>query len=397
MAVQSPKVDKSAELIEAARALAPRIAAAGDEIERERRIPQPLVDAMVDAGLFRMLVPASLGGPESDLVTFGEVIAIVAAADGSTAWCIGQGAGSAQVTGGLNREASKAIFGDPKTIMAWGPGAGTAIAVDGGYLVSGRWPFASGGHHATWMGGTARIVDEVGTARLRADGSPEVRRMLFPASTVEFFDAWDVSGLRGTGSDTYAVSDLFVPAAFSLPAAATGLPMPDQRLEPGKLYAFPLAYIYAVAFTFVALGIARGALNAFAELAATKRARGAEGLLRDDPVVQSQIARAEAGVRAGRALLREAIDEAWLAAGPEDQIPLESRAGLRLASTHAIHSAVAAVDVVYHLAGATAIFTGSGFERRFRDVHAVTQQGQGSQGHFTTVGRYLLAGDSAGL
>jgi indole-3-acetate monooxygenase len=387
----------AAELIKAAKALVPRIAAAGDAIDRDRRLPQPLVDAMVEAGLFRMLVPASLGGPEVDLITFGEVIEIVAAADGSTAWCLGQGAGSAQVTGGLNREAAEAIFGDPATVMAWGPGAGTAVAVDDGYRVTGKWPFASGGHHATWMGGTARIVDEAGTPRLRPDGSSEVRRMLFPASSVEFFDVWDVSGLRGTGSDTYALKDLFVPAAFSLPAAATGLPMPDQRLEPGEVYAFPLAYIYAVAFTSVALGIARGALDAFVELAATKRARGAEGLLCDDPVVQSQVARAEASVRAGRALLREAIDHAWIAAGPEEQIPLESRALLRLASTNAIHSAVAAVDSVYHLAGASAIFAVNGFERRFRDVHAVTQQGQGSQGHFTTVGRYLLAGNSAGL
>jgi alkylation response protein AidB-like acyl-CoA dehydrogenase len=152
-----------------------------------------------------------------------------------------------------------------------------------------------------------------------------------------------------------------------------------------------------VAFSSVALGIARGALDAFVELAATKRARGAEGLLRDDAVVQSQIARAEAGVRSARALLREAIAQAWKAAGPEEQIPVEARAALRLAGTHAIHAAAAAVDTVYHAAGATAIFANNAFERRFRDVHAVTQQGQGSQWHFTTVGRYLLGGEPAGL
>jgi alkylation response protein AidB-like acyl-CoA dehydrogenase len=385
------------ELIASARALAPRIAAEGDAIERERRLPQALVDLMVEAGLFRMLVPASLGGPETDLCTFSEVIEIIAAADGSTAWCLGQGAGSAQIAGGLNREASEVIFGDPRTIVAWGPGAGTATLVDGGYRVTGKWPFASGCHHATWMGGTARILNEDGTPRLRLDGSPEVRRMLIPASAPEFFDVWDVSGLRGTGSDTYAVNDLFVPAAFSIPAAITGLPLPDQRYETGALYAFPLGYIYAVAFSSVALGIARGALDAFAELASTKRARGAEGLLREDAVVQSQVARAEAGVRSARALLREAIADTPEAAGPEEQIPVAARAALRLASTHAIHAAAGAVDVVYHAAGATAIFASSGFERRFRDVHAVTQQGQGSQGHFTAVGRYLLGVEATGL
>jgi len=348
---------------------------------------------MVDAGLFRMLVPASLGGAETDLITFAEVIELIAAADGSTAWCLGQGGGSAQIAAGIERETARAIFGDGTAIIAWGPGAGTAAAVDGGYRITGKWPFASGCHHATWMGGTARIINTDGSPRLRWDGAPEVRRMLFQASVPKFFDVWDVSGLRGTGSDTYSVEDLFVSEAYSLPALLSGLPRPDLRHEPGPLYAFPLVLIYAIAFASVALGIARGALDAFVELAGAKTARGAPGLLRDDGVIQSQVARSEAGTRSARAFLHAAIHDAWAAAGPETQIPIECRVPIRLASTHAIHAAAQAVDTVYHAAGATAIFAGNPFERRFRDVHAVTQQGQGSQAHFKTVGQYLLGLD----
>jgi len=185
MAIRDIEAEPAAQLIEAARGLAPRIAGAGDEIEKDRRLPQWLVDAMVRAGLFRMLVPASLGGAEVDPITFSEVIEVIAEVDGSTAWCLGQGGGSAHIAGSIERETAQAIFGDGTAIIAWGPGAGSAAAVDGGYRITGKWPFASGCHHATWMGGTARIVNGDGSPRLRADGTPEVRRMLFPASAPE--------------------------------------------------------------------------------------------------------------------------------------------------------------------------------------------------------------------
>jgi len=140
----------------------------------------------------------------------------------------------------------------------------------------------------------------------------------------------------------------------------------------------------------VALGIARGALDAFAELAGAKTRRGAEAPVREDPIVQSAVAHAEAGVRSGRAFLHEAVRDAWMDAGPVDAIPIKRRVVLRLAATHAIHGAAAAVDAVYQAAGATAIFTSYPFERRFRDVHAVTQQGQGHQSHFREAGQFFL-------
>jgi alkylation response protein AidB-like acyl-CoA dehydrogenase len=393
MMADDVRTQAESELMAAARRLAPQIAAAADEIERQGRLPQPIVDALLDAGLFRMLVPQSLGGLEVHLTSFVAAIEIIAQADASTAWCLAQGAGGGQIAAGLDRRVAAAIFGDGRTIVAWGPGAGTAVAVEGGYRINGSWPFASGCRHANWMGGTARIISADGSPRLGPDGSPEVRRMLFPSAAVTIVDVWHVSGLKGTGSDTYSVEELFVDRAYTLPAALSGLPIPDIRYDVGKLYSFPLVYIYAVGFASVALGIARGALDAFVDLAGAKTPRSASGLLRDDAVIQSEVARSEAAVRAARAYLRQAIEEAWDAAQPDSLISIERRAQLRLAATHAIHAAAQAVDVIYQCAGATAIFTANPFERRFRDIHTVTQQAQASGAHFKTAGQYFLGAE----
>lgn len=393
----------AAALLTAARALLAEIGAAGAEIDRNRCLPSELVRKIVEAGLFRMLVPAELEGAETDLATFAQVIELLATADASTAWCVCQGAGSVLLGAHMDRQGAAEIFGDPETIVARGPGSGTAAAVDGGYRVTGRWSFASGCRHATWLSGVAAVTDAAGHApgdwhsRERVPGrhaaaSPVMLTVFVPAQQAEIIDSWDVSGLRGTGSDTFAVADVFVPARHTL-----GIPHPQagtRRWAAGPLYAFSPNSAYASGFASVALGLARATLDAFAELAGGKTQRGARSVLREQPVVQSQVARAEATVRSARAFLHQQIGAAWDAAchlppgsGP---VPLEARALLRLAATHAIHAGAQAVDTAYQAAGATAIFAGNPFERRFRDVHAVTQQIQGSPLHFETVGRFLL-------
>ncbi|HEV8633693.1 MAG TPA: acyl-CoA dehydrogenase family protein [Chloroflexota bacterium] len=366
-----------AALIAAAQALVPRLAAAGDEIERTRRLPDWLVEAMRAAGLFRMLVPDRLGGAEAHLATFAASVEALAVVDGSTAWCLSQGAGSVFVVANqLAPDAAAELVGDPACVVAWGPGAtGVARPVAGGHRVAGRWSFASGCHHATWLGGAA--VPSGATAEA-------ARVFLFPAGCARILDTWHVSGLRGTGSDTYEVEDVFVPEGRSFSVRR------DARHHPGPLYAFPPELVYGVGFASVALGIARGALDAFVGLAAGKTPRNTRDVLRESAVVQAQHARAEAAVRSARAFLREAIGSAWTAAAESPSLPLERRAILRLAVVHAIHAAAAATDSAYQAAGATAIFESNPFERRFRDVHAVTQQIQARPAHFETVGRFLL-------
>lgn len=375
--------NESAALLQSARQLAPQVAAAAEQVEEQRRLPESLIEALSRARLFQMLVPASLGGVETDLATFARVIEVIAAADASTAWCVCQAAGSSLVVAHMDREAAQSIFGDPRSVVARGPGTGTVIAADGGYRLTGSWSFASGCHHATWLEGSGTLVDREGTPRRRADGAPEGRTLLFPASEALITDVWNVSGLRGTGSDSFSVTDLFIPDAHAVAWW-------EPRTEGGPLYAFSFNLVFACGFASVALGIARGALDALIELAAAKTPRGAAGALRENAVVQSQVAHAEATLRSARAFLYEAIGEAWALACSSGTIPMQERVLLRLAATHAIHASAEVVDIAYHAAGATAIFSANPFERRFRDVHAVTQQIQGSQIHFETAGRFLL-------
>src|SRR5687768_2953372 len=155
---------------------------------------------MVEAGLFRVALPRSVGGAEVDLLTLLSLAEALGRADGSTGWCFVQGTlSAAQVVGFLAPETAEEIFGGAgQTILANGTGpGGTAVAVPGGYRLSGRWLFASGCTHATWYKGLARVVGEDGEAVLRSDGTAEQRTMLFPASPEHLEDNWQVSGLRG--------------------------------------------------------------------------------------------------------------------------------------------------------------------------------------------------------
>jgi alkylation response protein AidB-like acyl-CoA dehydrogenase len=370
----------------AARELAPRIAAAGDQIERERRLPAELVAAMAEAGIFRMLVPRSLGGGEVDVATFSRVVETIGAADGSTAWCVSQGSVSATVAAFLAPGVARELFGKPTAIMAQGVAHGPrAMVAPGGFQVSGEWSFGSGCRHATWLNAGSPVYEADGAPRRGPGGGQETRVMLFPADQAEIRDTWQVSGLRGTGSDTYAVRDLFIPEARTVSYAREA-----QRREPGPLYTFSTGLLFATGFASVALGIARGALDAFEALANEKQPRAHATLMRENPLEQARVAQAEAALRSARAFLDEAIGAAWETASRGDQASTEQKVLLRLAATSAIRRAGEVTDAAYHAAGATAVFESNRFERRFRDANAVTQQFQGSEVHFPAMGRHFL-------
>src|SRR4030088_3001633 len=196
--------------------IAPALAAAAQEIDRRRELPEAIVEALIGRGLFRLLLPHSLDGAELLPAQYIPIIEAIAQIDASTAGCLNQNSGCSMTAALLAPEIAREIFGGPHGILAWGPGPGEARIAPGGYRVTARRALPSGSQHARWLGCHVPIVEADGTPRLRSDGTPVVRTMLFPKSRTEFTDIWHTIGLRGTASNQYAVTDLFVPEAYSV-------------------------------------------------------------------------------------------------------------------------------------------------------------------------------------
>lgn len=371
--------------IERARALAPLIESESANIEKERRVTDKVQSALQEAGLFHMLVPRSIGGGQADPWSFNQVLEEIAAADASTAWCLGQGIGCTMAAGFLDQKVAAEIFA-PGGVLAWGPPSGAkAIAVDGGYRVSGRWHFASGSPNATWFGGHSVVCEADGTPRKGPDGKPVMRTMLFPASKTTIHKVWDVIGLRGTGSDDYEVKDLFVPEAYTTWRDS----QPDRR-ESGPTWNVPLLTMYGMGFSGIALGLARATLKAFMDLAQTKVSSGMSAPLADNAVIQAEVAKATGKLESSRAFLRQMIGAFWEHAQHGREIPLDVRAKLRVAITFGMNQCKEVVDFAYQASGTNAIFEKNPFERRFRDIHTVTQQGQAHESNYQFSGQALF-------
>jgi indole-3-acetate monooxygenase len=373
--------------IERARALAPLIAREADEIERTRRLTQPVVSALIENGLYRVLLPQSFGGSEAPPEIFMQMLEEVAKADASTAWCLGQCSVCAMIAAYLDADVAREIFDLPSGILAWGAIAGEAHVVPGGYRATGRWDFASGSRQASWLGAHVQIVEADGSRRRKPDGAPEVRTILFPLASATMYDVWDVIGLKGTGSDSYSVENLFVPEKFTAlrdePAAVH---------ETGPLYRLTTNIVFALGFAALSLGVARATLDAAVELARGKASTGIKPM-RENNVVQGAIGRIEANLRAARAYLYATTGEVWRDLAASGGYTEDHRAALRLASTWTIRQSASVVDAAYQMAGATAVFSTNKFERRFRDMHAIAQQIQARETHYEDVGRAILATD----
>ena len=383
----SVRADDAEGLAERVRRLAPILEAGAAQAETERRLTAEMQDALLRAGLFRLLLPRPYDGLELDLPTFFETIEAVAKVDASAAWCLCQANGCAMTAAYLEPEIAQKIWGDdPNAVLAWGPGPRCQAVADGeGYRLTGRWAFVSGGRHATWLGGHANIVEPDGTPRRNADGSPHVRTLLFPAGEAIWHEVWDVIGLRGTGSDAFEMTEHFVAHDHSVERDTAA-----ERRHEAPLYQFPAMSAYATGFSATALGISRAILDSFLELAGDKTPRMARSRLRDNGMVQWELGHAEARLRAARAFVRDEVEDIWAAVAASGELSIAQRMRIRLATTFAIHEAKEVADTAYDLAGATAVFTKNAFERRFRDIHTVAQQLQGRKTHFQTVGAFLL-------
>lgn len=369
-----------------AQGLGPVLERAGAENEQTRRLSPEVVRALIEGGFYRMLQPRFLGGAELPLADFMAVIEELAKADASATWCVGQCGTCAMAAAYLDRDTAREVFGPDDGILAWGPPAPSeARIVDGGYRVSGKWNFASGGHQATWLGAQSFVVDRDGAPVRRENGAPVIRTMLVPRKDVRMDDAWNVMGLKGTGSDSYAVEDVFVPERFSL-----GRDEAADRREDGVLYKFSTSNVYSFVFAALALGIARRMLDDALAVATEKQPYGTKHPMRENNVVQAQIGRAEGGWRAAHGYLYATARDLWRAMEDQATLSLDQRIELRLSSVWSIQQAASIADTVFHMIGSTAIFETAPFERRFRDIHTVTQQLQGRQSHFESVGQVLL-------
>jgi indole-3-acetate monooxygenase len=379
----------SADLVERARSLKSLIAREADEIERTRRLTPAVVTALIDNGLYRALLPKTLGGAEAPLETFMQMLGEIAQADASTAWCLGQCTVCAMVAAYLDDDAAREIFAKADGILAWGSIGGDVQAVPGGYRASGRWEFASGVRQASWLGAHVQIVEADGTRRRHANGAPVVRTILFPVASATLHDVWNVIGLKGTGTDSYSVESLFIPDKFAAPRDE-----PEGRRQGGALYRLPTSNVYGLGFGAVSLGVARATLDAAIALARDKTSFGLKPM-RDNTAVQAAIGRAEANYRAAHAYLYTTARDIWHHVTSTDrELDAVQATSLRLASTWTIHQAASVVDAAYHMSGSTAVFSTGGFERRFRDMHAIAQQLQARDTHYEAAGLAMLSAKS---
>ena len=374
----------SPEPVSEAQALAAIAAELAAEGEKERRLAPRLVEGIVEAGLFRLCVPASLGGLESPAGTLVEAVEELARGDGAAGWCLAINATSGLLAGYLEEEPARLIFGDTRSVAGgvFAP-RGRATATQDGFRVTGRWPFASGCRHCDWLMGGC-VVEEGDDVRRLPNGMPDVRLMLAPAREVIVHDTWRVAGLRATGSHDIEFAALRIPAGHGVSVFT------DRPTAPGPLYAFPLFGLLAIAIAGVGLGIGRGALDDLVALAAAKTPTGSTRTLAQRSTAQAETARAEASLRSARAFLHEAIGEAWGEAATTGAVSVQQRGALRLAATHATTTGAAVAETAFRLGGASAIYDESPLQRRFRDAQVATQHMLVGPATWELTGRLLL-------
>lgn len=342
------------------------------EIEELRRLPTDLVAALAATGVFKLWVPAVYGGGEAHLTDGLAAIEQVGYHDGSTGWCVMIATTTGLCAGFLPAEHAAAIYGPPDAVTGgFANPAGTGRHVEGGLRVDGRWSWGSGTDHCTAICGGIRVAD---SATLRAPVA------FFDVADVELLDTWHVAGLRGTASGDYAVHDAFVPEGRWVDFTVAQ-PQVDH-----PLYRVPFLGALAIGVAAVTLGLARRAIDELVGLA-EKVPSGSSRTLAERPVVQADVARADAAVRGARAFLHEAAEECWDAARERPAVDDAHKYLLRLAATDAVARCAAAVDLCYHAGGGASIFTGHPLQRVFRDTHVATQHGMVAPRTYEALGR----------
>ena len=372
------------EVVIQAAALQPMLRDRAREFEEARQLPPDVAQALARTGVYRVLIPADLGGLETSPRIFAEAIEALAIGDASAGWCGMIGATAALNAAYMPREAALEVFGDP-SVIAGGVFApmGKARPEPGGYRVSGRWRWGSGSPNCDWLSGGCLVMEADGPRRL-PNGAPDPRMMIFPAGEARLIDTWHVAGLKGTGSGDFEVSEIFVPEARSVSLVS------DRPRAEGALYAFPAFGLLALGVAAVSMGAGRGALDAIRALALKKSPQGSAKTLAERQTTQRELAEMEAAFRASRVYLFDEIDRTWAVAQAEGAIPQARRADLRLACTHMTRTAAEVARRAYDLGGGAALFLDNEIQRRFRDAHGATQHIVTAPATLELAGRVIL-------
>lgn len=365
-------------------ALAPSFAARAAETEAARRLPPDIARSLAQAGVFRLLVPESIGGIEAPPHLVFDVFETLAEADAAVGWCAGIGATSGLPAAYLPEAEARTIYGDPLAITGgvYAP-TGRAVKEADGYRLNGRWKWASGSQNCGWLMGGALLMEN-GKPIMDAQGVPEMLMLFFPAASAVLHDTWHVSGLCGTGSLDIEVRDLLIPFGRAVSLSA------DKPVRGGATYAFPAFGLLSLTIAAVALGIAKGALGDVRLLAGARVPTGSRRPMAERPAVQAAFAEATAKLSAARSFFRSEVTRAEAAAEGDGTLDTELRASLRLAATYATRTAAQVVDACYDLGGGSSVFNESPLQRRFRDVHAATQHMMIAPQTYELAGRVLF-------
>jgi alkylation response protein AidB-like acyl-CoA dehydrogenase len=376
------------DVLDAVRKLAPEIAERADEIDEKRTIPADLIKRLTDAGAFRIFTPRLYGGEELDPISAFRVIEEVAKADGSTGWTVMIAADFGPVFTLFPRETLDELYADGPDVFARGALApkGVAVAVDGGYIVQGRWPLASGSYDHQWAVGNCIVLEE-GKPRMRPNGVPEMRLVIVPADQAEIINTWDAVGMRATCSDDIIIGEQFVPErrAIDLFAGQSALDSP--------LYRIPPRVLLGPTHIAVACGIAAGALDDVATLAKTKRPAFNPMLrLATDPVFQNKLGQLDTRLCALRGLILDRTQRAWHRVAEGQPLPPEEILRSKSAVTYCHAESVAIANEAFAIAGSTAIYNSSSLQRRWRDARVAAQHVVASEENYRFLGG-LLAGE----
>jgi len=378
-------------LVDIAHSLEPLIREHAEALE-EGRFPPPLVDALHEAGVFRAMLPHELAGLEAEPVEWLRLIEELSRINASVGW-------NAFIQSGIGL-----TFLDPETFerfrergggrlilaMNLGRMAGKAVRVEGGYRVSGQWPFASGSPFATWLGGMSMVCDEDGSPVLRANGLPQPLLAIWPADQARIIDTWDGLGLRGTGSGDFEISGLFVPDE-QVNTELFGAPNYDRAL-------FRIKEMPEIGHGAHALGVASAALESFVAAVNSKPLPGSSRQLAMGHMQAHQIAfaRADVLVRAARTLLHETVRAAYEDAAVHAELDLELRVRLREANIFTVRAAREAVGLIFEMAGSSAVYRGRVIEQAFRDINTAANHTNYVETAYTAVGSYFLTRDGDG-